>query len=66
MILSKNNKKNKNNKNNKRKQTMAKKSRLGVPRVVGEGQGVAWLGIWGVLGNCYIWNGWAMGSYCTA
>ena len=30
--------------------------------------GVGWMGILGVFldSNCYIWNGWAMGSYCTA
>ena len=45
---------------------MAKKCRLAVP-----GVGVGGSGMDGHLGgfghaNCYIWNGQAMGSYCTA
>ena len=42
---------------------MAKKSRLEVPRGEREGSGMD--GHFGGLGNanCYIWNGWAMGSY---
>ena len=46
---------------------MAKKSRLGVPWQRGrEGNGMD--GCLEGLGetNCSIWNGWAMGSYCTA
>ena len=31
------------------------------------GKGREWMGFWVVLGaNCYIWNGWTMGPYCTA
>ena len=43
----------------KKKQITAKEGRLLVPRGRGGsfGSGDA---------NCYIWNGWAMGSYCTA
>ena len=39
---------------------------LGLPR--GTGEGVGWMGIWGLFleANCYVWNEWAMGSYCTA
>ena len=46
---------------------MAKKSRLGVPGVEGWG-GSRRNGHFGGLGdvNCYIWNGWAIGSYRTA
>ena len=45
---------------------MAKERRLGVSY---RERGVS--GMDGHLGefldaNCYIWNGWAMGSYCTA
>ena len=58
MILSKN--------NNKQKQIMAKKSRLEIPKGEGGGSGMnGHLGGFGVA-NYYIWNGWAMGSYCTA
>ena len=48
------------------KQIMAKESRLGGPR--GKGEGVGWMGILAVFldEKCYIWNGWAMGPYCTA
>ena len=61
MILSKNNKQS----NKKQKQIMAEKSRLGVG---GKGGGSGMDGHFGGLGdaNYYIWNGWAMGSYCTA
>ena len=51
----------------KEKKIMAKKSRLGVPR--GKGEGAGRMGICGGRGldtNCYIWNGWALGAYCTA
>ena len=60
MILSKNNKQT----NKKQKQSMAKKSRLGVPGKGGCGR----TRILGVSedANCYIWSGWAMGPYCTA
>ena len=45
---------------------MAEKSRLAVPQGERRGSGMD-----GDLGgflnaNCYIWIGWAMGSYCTA
>ena len=45
---------------------MAKKSRLWVPRGRGGGNGMD--GHFGGFGdvNCYIWTGWAVGSYCTA
>ena len=45
---------------------MAKKSRRGAPR--GEMEGVGWMGVLEVVldANCYIWNGRAMGSCCTA
>jgi len=52
----------------KKKQTqiMAKESRFRVPKGKGRGSGMD--GHFGGLGdaNCYIWNGWAMGPYCTA
>ena len=33
----------------------------------GSQEGVGWMGSLGFLdANCYIWNGWAMGPYCTA
>ena len=60
-ILSKNNK--------KLKQIMAKKSRFGVGGgVMGEAGGSGLDGHFGSFlhANCYIWNRWAMGSYCTA
>ena len=54
----------------KQKQITAKESRLTVARVGqggGEGEGVGWIGSFGLVdANCYIWNGWAMGSYCIA
>ena len=36
--------------------------------VEGEGEGVGWMGILGGLedAKCYIWNGWAVGSYYTS
>ena len=43
---------------------MAKESKLEVPK--GKEEGVRWMGILGVVVNCYIWNGWAMGPCCTA
>ena len=44
---------------------MAKESRLVVPGAWAGG--VEWTGSSGFLdANSYIWNGWAMGSYCTA
>ena len=49
----------------KQRQITVKENRLGVARVRGEG--VEWIGSLGLVdANCYIWNGWAMGSYCTA
>ena len=47
----------------KQKQIMAKESRLVVPRR----EGVEWTGDlgFGDANDC-IWNGWAMGPYCTA
>ena len=60
----------------KRKQNKLKKKKtetdhdqgeqdLGFPE--GKGEGVGWTGIQGVWdANCHIWNGWAMGPYCTA
>ena len=62
MILSKNNKQT----NKKQKQIMPKKNRLGVPK--GERGGDEKDGYLGVFLdiNYYIWNGWAMGSHCTA
>ena len=48
----------------KQKQIMAKESRPGVPG--GKGEGVGWTGTSGFLrANCYFWNGWAIGPYCT-
>ena len=47
---------------------MAKKSRLEAPRVA-SWEGRDWDGqaFGGFLdANCYIWNGWALGPYCTA
>ena len=41
---------------------MAKERRLGVPRREGGGSGH--LGDF-LDANCYTWNGWAMGPYCT-
>ena len=62
MILSKNNKQT----NKKQKQIMGKKSRLGVPKGEMGGNGMD-RDLGGFLdANCYIWNGWAMGAYCTA
>ena len=45
---------------------MAKKRRLRVPK--GEKGGSVMDGHFGGLGdvNSYVWNGWALGSYCTA
>ena len=62
MILSKNNKQT----NKKQKQNVAKKSRHGVTGLGGIGNGKEghFGGFWNA--NCYIWNGWAVGSYCTA
>ena len=62
MILSKNNKQIK----QKQKQIMAKKRILGVHKWERGGNGMD-----GHMGgfldaNCYIWNGWAMGSYCMS
>lgn len=53
-------------KNNKQKQHGQEEQTWGSPG--GRGEGVGGMDILGVLGdaNCYIWNGWAMGSYCTA
>ena len=32
-----------------------------------KGEGVGWTDSLGFLdANCYVWNGWAMGPYCTA
>ena len=47
-------------------QIMAKEIRLGVPRAEGEGCGTD--GHFGgfLHAHCYIWNGWAMRSHCTA
>ena len=58
MILSKNNKK-----TNKQQR---QKSIAGVPK--GERRGSGMDGHFGDLGdaNCYGWNGWAVGPYCTA
>ena len=44
---------------------MAKESRLGVSMVEGEWSEMD--GDFGVFvdANCCIWNGWAMGPYCT-
>ena len=48
----------------KQKQETPKENRLVVARVWGEG--VGWAGSLGLVDtNCYIWNGWAMGRYCT-
>ena len=45
---------------------MAKKGRLGVPKEKRGGSGMKeHLRVF-LDANCYIWNGWAMGSYCTA
>ena len=45
---------------------MANKSRLGVPKGERRGTGTdGHFGVWGNV-NCYIWNRWAMASYCTA
>ena len=50
----------------KHKQIMTKESRLVVAK--GEGGRSGMDGKFGRLvdANCYIWNGWAMGLYCTA
>ena len=59
--------KNKKQTNINQKQTKAKKSRLGVLGVGGR-KGVAGRAFLGFFSDahCYIWNGGAMGSYCTA
>ena len=63
MIISKNNKQTSNQKN---KHVMAKKSRLGILGGERGGSGMDWH--FGGLGNanCYVWNEWEMGFYCTA
>lgn len=49
----------------KQKEITAKESRLMVPGSKGGGEGMD--GQFGVLdANCYVWNGWATGPYCTA
>ena len=49
----------------KEKQIKAKRSRLLVAG--GRAEGLRWRGRLGLVdANCYIWNGWAMGSYCIA
>jgi len=50
----------------KQKQIIAKESRLGVLGGA-KGKGMSWMGLLGFFldANCYIWNGWAMGPYCT-
>ena len=49
----------------KQKQITAKESRLVVAR--DEGKGVQWMeSLVFVDANCYLWNGWVLGSYCTA
>ena len=49
----------------KQKQIMDMESRLVVAGR--EGEGVGWTGSLRLVdANCNIWNGWAMGSYCTA
>ena len=65
MILSKNNNNKKTQANKKQKQIMAKKSMTWGSQGVRGGSGMdGHLG--GFKMQTYIWNGWAMGSYCTA
>ena len=61
MILSKNNKQTKS-----RNRSWPRRAGLGFPGPGGAGSRMD--GHFGGLKdtNCYIWNGWAMGSYCTA
>ena len=61
MILCKNNKQTKN-----RNRSWPRRADLGFPEEKWGGSGMD--GHLGGLGDtkCYIWNGWAMGSYCTA
>ena len=48
------------------KQIMAKENRLGAPSGEGGGSGMDRHFVGFLAANCKIWNGWAMGPYCTA
>ena len=45
---------------------MVKESRLGISRVEVGGNGMDGHFRSFLAANCYIWNGWTMGPYCTA
>ena len=66
MILSKTNKQTNKQQQKNQKEIMAKERKLGVPE--GERGGSGMDRHFGDFfdANCYFWNGWAMGPYCTA